>query len=108
MQVDSDLQFRVHNKLSRVGWDIGKVVDILAPHESVPPFSVNVCVDFPPVQRVRWPGTRWPLIPFVERSNLEFVVRYPGEVTRKIEISQPFDVLREGYDILKDMTQAAH
>jgi len=88
VEVDSDLQFRMHNELNRVGWDIGKVVSILAPHESVPPFSVNVCVNFPPVQRIRWPGTRWPLIPsFVERSNLEFVVRYPGKVTRKIEFS---------------------
>jgi len=75
VEVYSDLQFGMHNELSRVGWDIRKVVSILAPHESVPLFSMNVRADFLPVQRVRWPGTHWPLIFFfVQRSNLEFVV----------------------------------
>ena len=86
VEVDSDLQFGMHNQLSRVGWDIRKVMSIVASHESVPLFSMNVCIDFLPLQRVRWPGTQWPLIfSFVERSNLEFVVRYLGKVTRKIE-----------------------
>ena len=73
--MDNDLQFRMYNELSRVAqvfWDVGKVVSMLALHESVPIFS---CVDFFLVQRGRWPGIQY--ISFVERSNLEFVVQYP-------------------------------